>query len=310
MADREVPGATLQPRARSLGQKVPPLLVAAERVAAHLRPGLHGRRRAGSGDAFWQFRRYQPDDPASRIDWRQSARAGAPFVRETEWEAAQTVWLWCDKAPGMDWRSARGLPTKRDRAALLVLALSVALDRAAELTGLLGAESRPGAGLPTLARRAAWLEAPGTDAARTEIAGGETAGDGVPPVDPAVAPRAGLVLVGDFLAPAEAIAAAIAAYRGRGVTGHLLQVLDPAEETLPYRGRVRFEPPSGGDPLVVPRVEPLREAYRARLAAHRTALATAAEAAGWTFAVHRTDAPAEAGLAALWAALAGARGRG
>jgi uncharacterized protein (DUF58 family) len=287
--ERVEPGAApIEATARALGQRVPPLLVAAERVAMSLRPGLHGRRRFGTGDAFWQFRRYQPDDPASRIDWRQTARAGAPFVRETEWEAAQTVWLWRDGSAAMGWRSRRDLPTKRERASLLLLALSVALDRAGELTAILGGDVRPSSGAAALARQAAILEREGGS------------GDAVPPPDPAPKARSSLVAIGDLLAPADAIVRAIDGFASRGIRGHLLQVVDPAEEDLPYAGRVRFEAPGGDAALVVPRVEPLRDAYRARLAAHRVAIMAAATLAGWSFAIHRTDAPAEAGLARLW----------
>ena len=45
-------------RAEALGARLPPLLVAAERVAATVAQGVHGRRRVGQGDSFWQFRRF------------------------------------------------------------------------------------------------------------------------------------------------------------------------------------------------------------------------------------------------------------
>ena len=103
---------------------MPPLLVAAERVAATVAQGVHGRRRVGQGETFWQFRQYQPGDAASRIDWRESAKSQRLYVRETEWEAAQSVWLWRDASPSMDYSSA-GIsavrwPTKGERAELLL----------------------------------------------------------------------------------------------------------------------------------------------------------------------------------------------
>ena len=88
-------------RAEALGARLPPLLIAAERVAATVAQGVHGRRRVGQGDSFWQFRHFVQGDAVARIDWRQSAKsgrvgAGGWFIRETEWEAAQTVSLWRD----------------------------------------------------------------------------------------------------------------------------------------------------------------------------------------------------------------------
>ncbi len=51
-------GSRLRQRAEALAATLPPLLVAAERVAATVAQGVHGRRRAGMGESFWQFRRY------------------------------------------------------------------------------------------------------------------------------------------------------------------------------------------------------------------------------------------------------------
>src|SRR5258708_12455810 len=81
-------------RAEQLASVLPPLLVEAERVASTIVQGVHGRRRVGQGEAFWQFRRYQPGDPTSRIDCRQSAPSHAVFLRDNERDAAHTVSLW------------------------------------------------------------------------------------------------------------------------------------------------------------------------------------------------------------------------
>ena len=147
-------------RGEALAAALPPLLVAAERVAATVSQGVHGRRRVGEGETFWQFRRYQPGDPAQRIDWRQSAKSDRVYVRENEWEAAQSVWLWRDGSASMRWRVARDRPTKLERADLLLLALAALLVRGGEHVALLGerpAVARPRgaapAGAPLLATR-------------------------------------------------------------------------------------------------------------------------------------------------------------
>src|SRR3954451_5604219 len=100
-----------QHRSESVAARLPPLLVAAERVAATVAQGVHGRRRVGTGETFWQYRRYEPGDSAARIDWRQSAKTQPVYVRENEWEAAQSVWLWHDRSDSMNWRSTPHLPT-------------------------------------------------------------------------------------------------------------------------------------------------------------------------------------------------------
>ncbi len=281
-------------RAEQLASVLPPLLVDAERVASTIVQGVHGRRRVGQGEAFWQFRRYQPGDPASRIDWRMSARSQAVFVRENEWEAAQSVWLWRDGSASMRYRSARELPEKRARADLLLLATASLLLRGGERIALLGTAAAPASSRATLTRIAAELDS----GAQFQ------AGTGVPPVMPL--PRYGrLVLVGDFLAPPEALHAAVNHYAAHGVEGHIVLLLDPAELTLPFAGRIRFEGMEDEGSLIVRRTETLRAAYVDRIEAHRAALADIARSVGWSFGQHRTDHAPQTALLALYAALSG-----
>ncbi|MEN8196305.1 MAG: DUF58 domain-containing protein, partial [Pseudomonadota bacterium] len=135
---RKKVGAAPRQEAERLGSALPPLLVEAERVAQTVAQGVHGRRRVGQGETFWQFRRYQPGDPTTAIDWRQTAKSQAVFVRETEWEAAQSVWLWRDSSPSMDYASGAELPPKQERAELLLLAAAALLVRGGERVALLG----------------------------------------------------------------------------------------------------------------------------------------------------------------------------
>lgn len=274
------------PWAESLGAALPPLVVQAERVAATVMQGVHGRRRSGQGDAFWQFRAFVQGDAAARVDWRQSAKSDRLYVRETEWEAAQTVALWCQGGPGMAWRSGRELPEKRVRAELLVLALASLLFRGGERVRLFGLP-RAFAGRGALAQLA---EAMPRQAARPE--------------DLRIPRHARAVLVGDFLAPLEETRAHVTALAARSVQGHMMQVLDPAEETLPFSGRIRFEGVGSAEKALVPRVEGVRALYAERLARHREGLAAIASASGWSFATHRTDQPPEAALLALHRRLA------
>ena len=130
-------------RSLELAGTLPALMVAADRVAATVIQGVHGRRRVGQGDAFWQYRPYRDGDSASQIDWRQSARSRHLFVRETEWEAAASVWLWRDASPSMQYASLKNIDTKAVRAELLVLALASLLTDASERVAVLGSGARP-----------------------------------------------------------------------------------------------------------------------------------------------------------------------
>jgi uncharacterized protein (DUF58 family) len=280
-------------RAEELASTLPPLLVAAERVAMTVAQGVHGRRRVGPGESFWQFRRYEQGDAATVIDWRQSAKSDRLFVRQQEWEAAQSVWLWRDNSPSMHYRSEFAPTSKVDRATLLLVALAALLVRGGERVGLLGEGRLPGSGRGALARVAETLVA--RSRADRPVAS-------VPPLEPL--PRfATMVFIGDFLSPPEQWESIIRGYAARGIGGHLLQVLDPVEEDLPFEGRTEFEGVEGEGRLVVSRVEGLRDLYRAKLAAQREALRHLTRAAGWTFTQHRTDKPAQVPLLTLYETL-------
>jgi uncharacterized protein (DUF58 family) len=282
-------------RAEALGARLPPLLVAAERVAATVAQGVHGRRRVGQGDSFWQFRRFVAGDPIARIDWRQSAKSGRPvpdgwFIRETEWEAAQTVCLWRDASPSMHWRSRAGSVEKRERADLLLLALASLLLRGGERVMMIAPDARPISGRVGLDRLAETLMSSGDEVA------------GLPPR--ASLPRhARVVLFGDFLSPLEEIQAEIGRLSAIPVSGYLLQVLDPAEADLPYQGRIRFRGLEREGDTLIPRVENVRTEYGQRMQAQQDGLAAICAAAGFGFAIHRTDHSAEAALLGLYTAL-------
>jgi uncharacterized protein (DUF58 family) len=277
--------------AEALAGRLPPLLVAAEHVAATVVQGVHGRRRVGSGDSFWQFRPYAAGDSATRIDWRQTAKSERTYIRETEWEAAQSVWLWADRSGSMQWRSSRKIPLKAERASLLLLALSALLIRGGERVALLGDQRPPALGRAVLERMAATLARPGS-------------AGGVPETLPL--PRhATLVLISDFLAPPDTLQPIITGFAARGIRGHLLQVLDPAEETLPFAGRVRFEGLEQEPSTLISRVETIRDQYQARLAAQRDGLASLTRTYGWSFACHRTDHPPHTALLALFGVMSG-----
>lgn len=285
---------TLADRAAAEARALPPLLVEAERIAATVILGEHGRRRAGPGESFWQFRPYAFGDSSQRIDWHKSARADRVYVRENEWEAANTLWVWSSPAVSMTFRSQLSQVTKRDRAQMLMLAMAALAVRASERVGALGSPFAPDHTRGQLVRIADWF---------LKSEGGPL---------PAVTrlPRfSGAVMAADFFEPPEEIARALAPLAEAGVRGHLLQVVDPAEETLPYAGRVEFHEMAGPMRFLSSKAETLRGAYAERLAAHRDALRQLCRRIGWSFAVHRTDEPPARTLLALHALVSGEAGR-
>jgi uncharacterized protein (DUF58 family) len=287
----------LEGEAHALADRLPDLLLESLKVANTVAHGIHGRRRAGTGETFWQFRQFQGGDPATVIDWRRSASSDTLYVREREWEASHTFWLWPDVSPSMSFRSHLAPIEKRDRALVLTLAVAEMLVRAGERVALLGLT------LPLASRKAT-----------SRIAEALAANAGSDALKASLPPKARLsrfsstILVGDFLDPAETVAKRLNEMAEGGVQGHLIQVLDPAEETLAYEGRVEFRSPEGGERWIADRVETLRSAYHKKLTAHRAQIEEAARRLGWSFLVHHTDRPAAEPLLTLIMRLQGMAG--
>jgi uncharacterized protein (DUF58 family) len=274
----------LRARAETLGQSLPALLAEAEHLAATLMLGEHGRRRAGQGDEFWQYRPAHAGDPTRAIDWRRSALSDAHFVRQREWQAAQSVTLWIDGARSMTFTGDASRAPKRDRARVLGLALSVLLLRGGERVGLSGMTPKPGR-----AQLLALLSALEAD---------ETADYGAPDVAGMVS-HGRAVFISDFLGKLDPVEAALTAASDRGVRGVLLQVLDPAEEDFPYQGRTIFESMQGSLRHETQSAGDLRDRYLARLAERKDHLTRLAAAMGWHYHCHHTGQQAQSAL--LWA---------
>lgn len=277
----------------SLVDLMPELLMEADRIASTVAHGIHGRRRAGPGETFWQFRQYQSGEGAHLIDWRRSAASENLYVREREWEAAHTVYLWPNLSPSMQFKSHISNTTKQHRALVLTLAAAELLVRGGERVALLGLTQ------PTASRRATQRLAHSV-----VMEAGGTFTSSKPPA--ARLARFSTVLIfSDFLDPIDEIREYIEALGAAGATGHLVQILDPAEETLPYKGRTEFMAPDGSERWVADRVEGLRDRYVQRFLAHRTAIQEIAHRLGWSFLIHHTDRPASEPLLALLMHLGG-----
>lgn len=270
--------------AESLAGFLPGVLLEARRLAAAA-PGVHGRRRAGPGEAFWQFRDHRPEDGARLVDWRRSARGERLYVREREKEAAQSALFWLDPAAGFDWKSDGPWPTKRRRALTLCLAISLLFSRGGERIGALGI-GPPRSGARAVDRLALDLSSQPVTA---------------PPPPPS---RSAVIYASDFYAPPEVWKARLREASGVGATGVLLMIADPAEEDFPFRGRTRFEEPGGGSlHALFGRAEAAQAEYARRLAAHRATMRALAQAHGFIAVLHRTDRSAAPALSLMVAAL-------
>lgn len=263
--------------AKGLADGLPDLLVESKRVSTTVLAGWHGRRRSGPGETFWQFRTFAPGEAAAAVDWRRSARDDHLYVREKEWEAAHTVWFWADLSASMVFRSRLSTHTKRDRSLVIMLALADLLSSAGERIGLLGVTD------PMLSRRGAERFAE----TLAHLPPGPVALDARP-----LRRFTDVVLIGDFLDPIAETEERLTKIAHAGARAHLVQVLDPVEETFPYAGRTEFRDPETGLRHTVGRAEQYRADYEGRLAALRGRLGAICRRLDWTMLIHRTDRPA------------------
>ncbi len=278
--------------AQSLAERLPALAADGRRVAAALSHGIHGKRRAGAGENFWQFRPFTAGEPASRIDWRRSARDGKLHVREREWEAARNIWFWTDFSASMFYVSDLATASKIDRALVLAFAGAELLSTAGERVGLMGLT-------PPLASRriterlvGALSEMPNPDPALPQLP---------------LAPRDEIVLISDFLMPLDTLATAISGLAARGARGHLVTIIDPVEESFPFDGQALLHDDDSNLALRIGDAATWRTEYIERLAAFRAAISDLVAAKGWTLTLHRTDRPASEAALKLATLLGAAR---
>ena len=272
---------------RTLAATMPRLILEARRVAATVLHGLHGRRRVGSGENFWQYRRFVSGEPASRVDWRRSARDDHLYVREQEWEAAHTVWIWPDRSPSMMFASALAQDTKLYRTLVLALALAEILVEGGERVGI------PGLMRPTGSRNVIDRMAQAIVHDRAERAS-------LPPSF-SPSPLAEVVLVSDLWSDFAEVRQTLTQLSGSGARGHVVQVVDPAEETFPFWGRIEFVEPEGGGRVTAGRAQVWRAEYQERVHRHRAQIRAETDRLAWSFIIHRTDYPVPELLLALHA---------
>jgi len=260
---------------RTLAASLPRLVLEARRIAANVIHGLHGRRRAGTGENFWQYRRFVSGEPAARVDWRRSARDDHLYVREQEWEASHTVWIWPDRSPSMAFASRDARDSKLERGLIVAFALAELLVAGGERVGI------PGLMSPTASSNV-------IDKMAQAMLHDDATRESLPPsfVPSALAE---IVVLSDFWSPISEIRNMLAGLSASGAHGALIQVVDPAEETFPYSGRIEFVEPEGGEVITAGRAESWMNDYVARVALHRDEIRAETNRLDWLFSTHTTS---------------------
>jgi uncharacterized protein (DUF58 family) len=281
---------------RSLAASLPRLMLEARKIANNVTHGLHGRRRAGAGENFWQYRRFVSGEPAQNVDWRRSARDDHLYVRELEWEAAHTVWLWPDRSLSMAFASKAARDSKLERGLIVAFALADLLVAGGERVGI------PGLMNPTSSNNV-------IDKMAQAILHDASTRSSLPPSF-VPSSRAEIVVLSDFWSPVGEIRQMLAGLSASGAHSTLVQIVDPAEESFPYAGRVEFVEPEGGGAITAGRAEKWASDYVALVAAHREAIRAETSKLDWLFSTHTTSRSAAELLLFLHAGMTTAKDAG
>ncbi len=282
-------------QAAILSSSLPPLVLQAIRLADTLTTGGHGHQRAGVGESFFAYRPYGAQENAASIDWRASARMPHPVVREREHETPQTLYLWVDNSPSMDYRSKNEFLTKGEAARLLSLSLAAMLFKGNENVGTLDGQVRPTNAASQLVRfydafaNAEGLNLPSLSTANT---------------------RAHVLMVGDLLPQADETTAWLEKHLNNGVTLSFVEVSDVAEDTFRFTGPTRFrglEKRDGSLEFLAP--QEVRQEYLKRRGGFRDILKDQAKRSGGHYFAYRTDTDIEDLLLQLYQYLGQPRAR-
>ncbi|OKH88745.1 DUF58 domain-containing protein [Thalassospira sp. TSL5-1] len=276
--------------ARSLAARLPQLIDESRRLATALRSGLHGNRKVGPGSDFWQFRPYVPGDPTGQIDWRRSARSDHTFIRQTEWQASHTYWIWPIFSGSAFWSSTEKLPPKADRMMVMALALADLLLRNGETVGTFDAPHTRITVHEQLEKLGhAMLNAPAN------------ADQGITAIHPGR--RHSVLILGDFLeyaAPDHSPVAELRRLAHNQNDGALLQVLDPAECVADFTGRIDFVDADDSLVLHSEKFEDQHAEFAKRSAHWRARIRDAATLNQWLYDLHVTTSSPSQALMALY----------
>jgi uncharacterized protein (DUF58 family) len=249
--------------------------------------GLNASRRRGPGLEFSQHRGYEPGDEPRRIDWKLFARSDRYFVRESESEAALSLWLLVDHSASLAEVDADG-SSKWARACQLSAALIELATRQNDrfALALIGAGRLQPGPLGAGPRQ--------RDRCLGALRGGQPAGrwpeDSLLDTLFGLIPRdAIVVLIGDGFEPAgERLAIRLSA-AGRDVR-HIALSTD-IETSFTLRGSLRLQDPETGDELALD-ADSARSDFTRRFRDARREQAARLAGAGVLSVEHRIDHPA------------------
>lgn len=263
-----IENAGIFPEAKQYSDEIETLLLEARRLNRSLKMGEHGRRTAGAGSDFWQFRKFENGlDSPRLINWKQSAKSDGLFVRETEWSAPQTLSIVVDRTVDnfIDHPKSKAYLN-----ALIALTLGYAYSDVSEKVRIDCGEFLH-------------MERPRD---HVEIANAllrPAASNWRLPATNDIPQNSKALLLSSFFNDRGQLREFLAQVTERGITGCLVQVVTNDELTFPFSGRVKFENAAGASVFQSNQARGLKTEYLKKLADNQHQLNLLALSCGWTF---------------------------
>ena len=271
-------------KAEKLTFQIPNLLIKANNIANTVWEGMHNRNKAGVGDSFWQFRKYEYGDPAHLIDWKKSAKSYDTFVKEKELNTLQDIVIWRDTSKSMNFSSNKQIEPKIYRANLLTLALTIIFSKSGENIVLNGFNSKLSHGNKvinfianqiTSKIKESFLSRPNIDEIKN---------------------NSDVILISDFLNDIKYTEEIIRKLSSRGINGNIIQVLDPAEKTFPFKGRINFNGLEEEESILIGNAESIKNNYKKAITTHCNKVKKLALSYSWKYYMDTTDNSPESSL--------------
>jgi uncharacterized protein (DUF58 family) len=271
-------------KAEELTLQIPKLLVKANNIANTVWEGVHNRNKAGVGDNFWQFRKYEYGYPAHLIDWKKSAKSYDIFVQEKELDTLQNVVIWRDTSKSMDFSSSKVIEKKIYRANLLTLALTIILSKSGENIVLNGFNSKLLHGKEVINFISDQLTKKVKDDYLSE-----------PNIDE-IKSNSDVILISDFLNDIKHTEEILRKLSARGINGNMIHILDPAEKTFPYKGRINFNGLEEEESILIGNAESIKNNYKKAMNSHCTKIKKLSLSYSWKYYMDTTDNSPESSL--------------
>ena len=264
-------------KAEKLATITPNLSIRANKIANTVWEGIHNRNKAGIGENFWQFKKYEYGDPIHLIDWKKSAKSTNIFIQEQELSTIQNINIWRDTSSSMKYSSNKSIDPKIYIANLITLTLSIILIKNGERVSLNALNSKNSSGEEAIKKitheinnkiASKFQSRPNME----EIKNGSTC-----------------ILIGDFLYNTKITEQTIKNLANRNITGLLIHIIDPAERSFPYSGRINFNGLEGEEPYLIGNANAIRKDYLNTFKEHSNKIKNTAQSYRWDYFMQVTN---------------------